>query len=978
MIKPIPLLPDSTIMPSLSQKNKTLLIGWDAADWKAIHPLLDAGKMPHLKSLIEGGVMGNIATLQPALSPMLWTSIATGKRPFKHGIHGFTEPDPITSGIRPVTNLSRRTKAIWNILNQEDRHTITIGWWPSHPAEPLSKGVMVSNDYQKAQGHTYEPEKWPMKEGTVHPGRLSDKLRALRFHPAELIQSDLGPFMPSLADMTQEELDKAAADPRMQSLMSIIADCASIHAAATALITNEPWDLMSVYYDAIDHFGHGFMKYHPPQREGISDWDYRLFNFVNEAGYCFHDMMLGTLIGLARQVHPDVTIVLMSDHGFHPDDLRTNNIPNEPAGPAAEHRQFGIFAINGPGIRKDAQIFGANLLDICPTLLHHFGLPVGEDMDGKVLLDIYEHPPSSIARIPSWDQIPGDHGMHPSNRQITPEDSKAALDQLIALGYIDEPNPDQSKALEETVRELDYNLAQSWADGGIYTEAIAILEKLYAKWPLQHRFGFLLASCYQSLGRIPELRATIDKVIKRRLQDAEKAQAELEAKNLNNPEVKKDLQEAFEKMTKKEQAKFTKDHRNLFSRAHPNLFAIRYYEATADYFEKKYPEALEKLSELDDDYGSRLQALTLRGETYSKLQRWTEAEQAYRDALTINHEAPSALLGLARIYLAQKKFEEAILEARTSAGLLFFQPRAHYLIGLAHYRLGQFEQAQHSFKLTVHQAPLFAAAWRMLAQLAQFHRCQPEQLIYYRLQLKQARERMKTLKQEPNPPKKEPKHEDASFDYPTFLLSSPANDQEIITIISGLPRSGTSLMMQIVEAAGLSIFTDGKRLADDSNQRGYYEHDRISGLLQQSDRSWLAATRGQALKIVAPLLSALPLRFKPDQEGAQPRKAPSYRILFMERDIREILASQSAMLQRLGKKPPQGDLAKAYQQQVTNAACWIQQHQIPTLGIDYHDLVHGSDDLLRKIAAFLGTPDKLAEMQAVIDPRMHRARIPKN
>ena len=101
------------------RREKVLLIGWDAGDWKVIHPLLDAGKMPNLASLLERGTMGNIATLQPALSPMLWSSIATGKRPYKHGVHGFSEPDPVSGGIRPVTNLSRRTKAIWNILNQQ-------------------------------------------------------------------------------------------------------------------------------------------------------------------------------------------------------------------------------------------------------------------------------------------------------------------------------------------------------------------------------------------------------------------------------------------------------------------------------------------------------------------------------------------------------------------------------------------------------------------------------------------------------------------------------------------------------------------------------------------------------------------------------------------------------------------------------------------------------------------------------------------
>ena len=113
-----------------SNSRKVLVIGWDGADWKVASPLVDDGKMPHLKRLIENGVMGNISTLYPVLSPMLWTSIATGKRAHKHGIHGFAEPDN-NGGVRPVTNLARKCKAIWNILNQAGKQCNVVGWWLS-------------------------------------------------------------------------------------------------------------------------------------------------------------------------------------------------------------------------------------------------------------------------------------------------------------------------------------------------------------------------------------------------------------------------------------------------------------------------------------------------------------------------------------------------------------------------------------------------------------------------------------------------------------------------------------------------------------------------------------------------------------------------------------------------------------------------------------------------------------------------------
>lgn len=135
---------------------RVLLVGWDAADWRVIDPLLDAGRMPALESVVDQGVIGNLATIRPVLSPMLWTSIATGMRAYKHGIHGFTEPRPDGKGVTPVTNLSRKVKAVWNILQQNGLRSNVVGWWPSHPVEPID-GVMVTNHFQQALGPLNEP-----------------------------------------------------------------------------------------------------------------------------------------------------------------------------------------------------------------------------------------------------------------------------------------------------------------------------------------------------------------------------------------------------------------------------------------------------------------------------------------------------------------------------------------------------------------------------------------------------------------------------------------------------------------------------------------------------------------------------------------------------------------------------------------------------------------------------------------------------
>src|SRR5579863_8604538 len=186
---------------------KVLLVGWDAADWKVIHPLLAGGRMPNLQRLIENGARGQMATLHPPLSPMLWTSVATGKRPFQHGIHGFSEPTPDGRGVQPVTNLSRKCKALWNILNQNGLRSIVVGWWPSHPAEPID-GVMVSDHYHRA--HRPLEEGWPLPANTVHPPELAGTLAELRMHPDRLVPEMVEPFIPLAREIDQDKEKRMA------------------------------------------------------------------------------------------------------------------------------------------------------------------------------------------------------------------------------------------------------------------------------------------------------------------------------------------------------------------------------------------------------------------------------------------------------------------------------------------------------------------------------------------------------------------------------------------------------------------------------------------------------------------------------------------------------------------------------------------------------------------------------------------------
>jgi tetratricopeptide (TPR) repeat protein len=763
--------------------------------------------------------------------------------------------------------------------------------------------------------------------------------------------------------------------------MKIVADCLSIQSAAM-LMTHAPWDFMAVYYDAIDHFGHAFMRYHPPKRDHIDEWDYRVFHHCLEAGYCLHDQMLGELLGQAGE---GLTVILMSDHGFHPDHLRPLSIPREPAGPAVEHRQLGIFVANGPGLRKDERVYGASILDICPTLLHLFGLPVGEDMDGKVLLDIYEEAPAPIARIPSWDAVEGDHGMHPPDRRIAPADSKAAIAQLAALGYIDNPGEDKEKAMEETVRELEYNLAVAYLDGGLFIEATGILERLYDRWPGEHRFGFRLATCHQHSRKPDALRALVQKIIERRLSEGEDAVSELKAMKLEDEEARKAERERVEKMKPGERKRFQSEREKLLAKARPNLYSLLYLEAYADFAEKKYEAALTRLEKLDSDYGARLNALILRGELLQRLRRWDEADRAFHDALEIEAEAPGALAGLARSAMALKRFDAAAIYARQSIGLLFFQPKVHYIHGLALYRMGAADDAEYAFLICVTQAPLFSAGYRMLGEIYRRFKPDAARQAHFNAEAKASRKRRKELL--------ENRVENGSLQSvaPLSPVSPPARlqprsealagvpEERIITIVSGLPRSGTSLMMQILEAAGLRIFTDNVREADESNQKGYYEYQKVASLRHSADRSWLEGARGAALKVVAPLLSALPLRLPPGGGNAGNGAIFHYRVIYMEREIEEILLSQEHFLKRIGKESgasagANGNVAQAYLQQVRDAKRWCASKGVNAISVDYRELVARPKTAIAEVAAFLGVNGRIPEMFACVDPSLYRSR----
>ena len=185
---------------------------------------------------------------------------------------------------------------------------------------------------------------------------------------------------------------------------------------------------------------------------------------------------------------------------------------------------------------------------------------------------------------------------------------------------------------------------------------------------------------------------------------------------------------------------------------------------------------------------------------------------------------------------------------------------------------------------------------------------------------------------------------------------------EFITVISGLPRSGTSMLMQMLDAADYPCLTDGVRRADADNPRGYFEYEKVKRL--RRDCLWLPEAKGKAVKIIAQLIPFLPSEF-------------SYRIIFIERDINEVLASQREMLQHRGKSGgslSDAQLHQIFERQVLEVKQLLAQRSIPTLDVAYSDALEYPVKIAKKIQAFLGENLDAGAMAAVIDPNLYRQR----
>ena len=184
-----------------------------------------------------------------------------------------------------------------------------------------------------------------------------------------------------------------------------------------------------------------------------------------------------------------------------------------------------------------------------------------------------------------------------------------------------------------------------------------------------------------------------------------------------------------------------------------------------------------------------------------------------------------------------------------------------------------------------------------------------------------------------------------------------------IVVVSGLPRSGTSMAMKMLEAGGLGLVTDGLRTADEDNPKGYYEDERVKDLYQPGDKTWLRESRGRVIKIISFLLKSLP-----DENN--------YKVLFMHRSLREIVASQNKMLARRGEKNDTSDdrAVALLEEQVRDARFFLRRPHFEVLELNYRETLDSPRPLAVKMAGFVGEALDVEKMTQVVDVQLYRNR----
>ena len=411
-----------------SVPTRVAIFALDGADWELLHELSNDGRIPNIKALAAGGTAASIQTIQPTVSPMVWTTVATGLTPDRHGVIDFMDRNRHT----PINSYSRRVPALWDIADAFGRPALVSGWWTAWPPSAPSS-IFYGTPVEEVSNAVYPPS-------------VAARAASLAVGIDTIGYAQGRRFM----NVTPDEWDTAVSannpsDP-IVIFRSILAKTWNDHRVSINLYNDQRRQgqdpqLVMVSYEGTDAVNHLFSPYHPPYREGISEQNYRKYwpavgNYYSE---------VDRLIGEWMSVLPhDTTVILMSSYGFRWGKTRPRSMPNGGAA-LSDHRNPGMFIAYGPHVIP-TRTQPISVYDVAPTVLTLLGLPQSTEMPGHVATwALKDVAPITSVRVVSYGEFVADKPIATS-AGIT---EGPYAQQLQAIGHLNDPSRNLAPVVED-------------------------------------------------------------------------------------------------------------------------------------------------------------------------------------------------------------------------------------------------------------------------------------------------------------------------------------------------------------------------------------------------------------------------------------------------------------------------------------------------------------------------------------------------
>ena len=401
---------------------RVAVIALDGADWDLITELADDGRIPNLRALARGGATATLQTIQPTVSPLVWTTAATGVPPDRHGILDFFSENT------PVDAYARRTPAVWEIAEAFGRHATVVNWWAAWPPSPGNAVV-----YDAPIGHLGD---------AVHPAAHAPRVAKAQVPVGTIGYEQVRRFLNITATEYQAAVSSGnAADP-VNIMRHLLAKTWTDHRVALDVFRQETPLLTMIHYEGTDVVNHLGAPYHPPQRQGIPATEYRKYWPLVANYYAEIDRLIGEWM----QVLPDdTTVIVMSAHGFRWGSDRPREQPGSRAA-LSDHRNPGIFIAYGNHVVPSRASRSVSIYDLAPTILAILGLPASDEMPGKVPDGLFTGiQPVEAVRVSSYVEFFGERPLSSGSRP-NPQQYRQALQ---ALGHVRDGDTGTTPAVAE-------------------------------------------------------------------------------------------------------------------------------------------------------------------------------------------------------------------------------------------------------------------------------------------------------------------------------------------------------------------------------------------------------------------------------------------------------------------------------------------------------------------------------------------------